>query len=137
MDRGQFISHVRSLLSFISPGSVNGEWKCPTWKRVVPTPRELPCGHCFAFTTSGIQHYSCSTSTYSTHLEFKTPRIQFFCIQHYLISTIMDSTILVFNKPEFNNIYFQYPWFQQSLFLTILYDFFFSFFVFLFWSTVL
>lgn len=39
MDRGQVVSNVRSLLSFISPGSVNGEGECPAWKRVVPTAR--------------------------------------------------------------------------------------------------
>ena len=39
MDRGQVVSYIRSLLSFISPGTVNGEGECPAWKSGVPTAR--------------------------------------------------------------------------------------------------
>ena len=63
-----------------------------------------------AFNTSCIQHYSYSTSTYSTHLAFNTPRIQ-----HFLYSTLLD-----FNNHGFNTTCFQHPWFQHSLFSTIL-----------------
>ena len=45
-----------------------------------------------AFNTDCIQHYSYSTSTYSTHLAFNTP-----CIQHFLYSTLLD-----FNNHGFN-----------------------------------
>ena len=63
-----------------------------------------------AFNTSCIQHYSYSTSTYSTRLAFNTS-----CIQHFLYSTLLD-----FNNHGFNTTCFQHPWFQQSLFSTIL-----------------
>ena len=62
------------------------------------------------FNTSCIQHYSYSTSTYSTHLAFNTPPIQ-----HFLYSTLLD-----FNNHGFNTTCFQHPWFQHSLISTIL-----------------